>query len=44
MARKANLDRNLDNADWIKKVRGGKAQKDDLKAHADALRNYRRKK
>jgi len=41
MARRINLDRNLDNADWIKKGRKGKAQKEDLKAHADALRKHK---
>ncbi len=41
--RRLNLDRNLEQADWIKKVRGGKAQKEDLKAHRDAMLKRRRR-
>ena len=41
MNKKLNLDDNLEKADWIKKVRDGKAQKEDLKAHRDALKKYK---
>ena len=39
--KKVNVDYNLENADWIKKVRKGKAQKEDLKAHRDALKKHK---
>ena len=39
--RTVNVDHNLENADWIKKVRNGKAQKEDLKAHRDALKKHK---
>lgn len=38
--RRVNVDRNLKNADWIKKVRKGKAQEEDLEAHDDALKRH----
>ena len=41
MTRRLMVDHNLENADWIKKVRKGKAQKEDLKAHRDALKKHK---
>ena len=38
--RRLNIDSNLENADWIKQVRKGKAQEDDLAAHDEALKEH----
>lgn len=36
--RRINVDDTLENADWIKKVRDGKAQEEDLAAHDEAAK------